>query len=72
MRTRGNHRDPRAAAIWRLAFLVCLLAFPAQAQADYASGFAAYQRGNYAAAFAEWSAAALERTGVSAPHNPQS
>src|SRR5262249_1677362 len=58
MRSRGNDRDPRLAAIWRLAFLICLVAFPAEAEADYAAGVAAYGHGDYAAAFTEWAAAA--------------
>jgi hypothetical protein len=58
MPARGRDRDPRAAAVWRLAFVVCLVAFPAEARADYAAGAVAYERGNYAVAFTEWSAAA--------------
>ena len=55
-RTRGRDRDPRLTAVWRTAFVCCLLAFPAPAKADYAAGAAAYQKGDYAAAFREWSA----------------
>src|SRR5215813_9227458 len=45
MRTRGNDRDPRLTAIWRLAFIVCLVAFPAEAEADYAAGDAHAEQG---------------------------